>query len=102
MELPSVGKGRARLLFKAGYRSLAEVAQTTAEDLVSRVQFLPKRIAVQMVAAAKVLVFERVEALREEADLLMSGFAPKPINRLMDETFQTQASNVSMLDDSQY
>jgi len=105
MELPSVAKGRARLLHKAGYRTLADVAKTNADELVSRVQHLPKRTALQMIAAAKVLVYEKMDIMREELDLFQQILGPKPSSRLanlMDETFQTQASNVSMLDDSQF
>lgn len=100
MELPSVAKGRARLLYKAGFRSLTDVAKTNVDELVSRVEHLPKRTAVQMIAAAKVLVYEKADALRDEADLLLDMVPkPKPLIPL-DETFQTQASNYSMLDES--
>jgi POLQ-like helicase len=105
MELPSVAKGRARLLHKAGYRTLADVAKTNADELVSRVQHLSRRTALQMIAAAKVLVYEKMDIMREELDLFQQILGPKPTSRLanlMDETFQTQASNVSMLDDSQF
>lgn len=99
MELPSVAKGRARMLFKAGFRTLTDVAKTNPETLVSRVDHLPKRTAIQMIAAAKVLVYEKADALRDEADSLLELVPrPKPLVPL-DETFQTQASNVSLLDD---
>ncbi|XP_046445398.1 helicase POLQ-like isoform X1 [Daphnia pulex] len=99
MELPSVGKGRARMLFKAGFRTLTDVAKTNPEELVSRVDHLPKRSALQMIAAAKVLVYEKADALREEADSLLE-LVPRPQPLVpLDETFQTQASNVSLLDD---
>ena len=99
MELPSVAKGRARMLFKAGFRTLTDVAKTNPETLVSRVDHLPKRTAIQMIAAAKVLVYEKADALRDEADSLLELVPrPKPLVPL-DETFQTQASNVSFLDD---
>jgi len=54
LELPSVARGRARLLYRAGLRSLADVAAADAADLVRRVDHLPHRIAHQIVAAAKV------------------------------------------------
>lgn len=99
MELPSVSKGRARLLYKAGFRTLADVAKSTTEELAARIEYLPKRIAQQMIGAAKVLVYERVDALRDEADSLLELVPkPKPM-MLLDETFQTQASNVSLFDD---
>lgn len=101
MELPSVAKGRARLLYKAGYRTLTDVAKTNPDELTARVEHLPRRTAQQMIAAAKVLVYERADALRDEADLLLE-MVPKPqplVPLSMDETFQTQASNVSLFDD---
>lgn len=99
MELPSVSKGRARLLFKAGFKTLADVAKSTVDELIARVEYLPRRIAQQMIGAAKVLVYERVDALRDEADALLE-LVPRlrPLVHL-DETFQTQASNASFLDD---
>lgn len=103
MELPSVGKGRAQLLFKAGFRSLADIAKSSPEELSSRIDHLPKRTARQMIAAAQNLVQNRIEILRDEADFLMEMLPPRPIPRSshhhLDETFQTQASNVSLLDD---
>jgi POLQ-like helicase len=99
MELPSVAKGRARMLYKAGFRTLTDVAKSNPDELVSRVDHLPKRTAMQMIAAAKVLVYEKADALREEADSLLELVPrPKPLVTL-DETFQTQASNVSFFED---
>ena len=61
-----------------------------------------------MIAAAKVLVFEKAEVLMEEANSLLS-FVPRPrpppsaSAYSMDETFQSQtqtsqASNLSIID----
>ena len=99
MELPSVAKGRARLLYKAGFRSLTDVAKTNPDELVARVDHLPRRTAQQMIAAAKVLVYEKADALREEADSLLELVPRMQPLVPLDETFQTQASNVSLLDD---
>ena len=101
MELPSVAKGRAQLLFKAGFRSLADVAKSTPEELSSRVDHLPRRTAHQMIDAARNLVHNRIEVLRDEADLLLEMVPIRaPIPYTPDETFQTQDSNVSLLDNS--
>ena len=97
MELPSVAKGRARLLYKAGFRSLTDVAKTNPDELVARVDHLPRRTAQQMVAAAKVLVYEKADALREEADSLLELVPRMQPLVTLDETFQTQDSNVSLL-----
>ena len=100
MELPSVAKGRARLLYKAGFRTLTDVAKADPSALVQRIEHLPRRIAQQIVAAAKVLVYEKADALREEADFLLNQVS-QPLGfqaPLIDETFQSQASNVSLID----
>ena len=99
MELPSVGKGRARLLYRAGFRSLTDVANTTPDELVARVDHLPRQTAKQMVSVAKILVYEKVDALREEADSLFELVPRNQPPVLFDETFQTQDSNISLLDD---
>lgn len=101
MELPSVGKGRAQLLFKAGFRSLADVAKSTPEELASKVDHLPKRTAHQMISAAQNLVHNRIELLRDEADMLLE-LVPRrqPLQFSQDDTFQTQDSNVSILDNT--
>ncbi len=78
MELPSVPKGRARLLYDAGFRSLADVAKSSPEDLLGRVLHLSKQAAHHMVAAAQVLVYERIDALRDEADSLLE-LVPKKL-----------------------
>ena len=99
LELPSVTKGRARLLYKAGFRSLTDVAKTTPNELVARVDHLPRQTAQQMVTAAKVLVYEKADALLEEADSLLE-LVPR-IKQLvpLDETFQTQDSNESPIEE---
>ncbi|KAI9551698.1 hypothetical protein GHT06_022034 [Daphnia sinensis] len=99
MELPSVAKGRARMLFKAGFRTLTDVAKTDPDQLVARVDHLPRRVAQQMIAAAKVLVYEKADALLEEASSLLELVPRRQPLVPLDETFQTQASNVSLLDD---
>lgn len=102
MELPSVGKGRAQLLYKAGFRSLADVSKSTVEELCSRVDHLPMRTARQMIAAAQNLVQNRIEVLRDEADFLMEMLPKRiPITQLNpDDTFRTQDCSLSLLDDS--
>ena len=71
MELPSMPKGRARLLYDAGFRLLSDVANSTADDLVIRVEHLSKETAQHMIFAAKALIYEKVNALRDEADSLL-------------------------------
>ena len=93
---------------------MSDVAKGNAADMVAKVEHLPRRVAQQMIAAAKVLVFEKAEALMEEADSLLNFMAAPPhIRRILpaasasssslDETFQSQtqtsqAGNISVLD----
>ena len=60
MELPSVGIGRARLLHRAGFSKLSDVAKTNADELVSRVQHLLKRTALQLIVAANLLLNKKL------------------------------------------
>ena len=61
MELSSMSKGKARLLYDAGFRSLADVAKSSPDDLAARVQHVSKQAAQNMVSAAQALVYERVD-----------------------------------------
>ena len=100
MELPLVSRGRARSLYRAGFRSLTDVANATPEEIATRVDNLHRQTARQMIAAAKKLVNEKADALNGE-----DSFLELVTNRLqprgpLDETFQTQnSSNESLFDD---
>lgn len=89
MELPAVAKGRARLLYAAGFRSLADVAKSDPDELVSRVEHLSRQVAHHMVAAARVLVYDKIDSLRDEADSLLE-MVPKTQLKPLDDTFITQ------------
>ncbi|KAH9373582.1 hypothetical protein HPB48_014821 [Haemaphysalis longicornis] len=58
MELPSVRKGRARQLHKAGFRSIMDVARAEPSALVEKVGAISRRQARQIIAAAKGLPHE--------------------------------------------
>ena len=47
-------QGRARQLYKAGYKNIRQVAFATPEELVKAVEHMPKKVARELVAAAKV------------------------------------------------
>ena len=96
MELPSMSKNKARLLYDAGFRSLADVAKSSPGDLAARVQHVSKQAAQHMVSAAKALVYERVDALRDEADALME-LVPKTAitSSLLDESVLSVLSDNS-------
>lgn len=68
MELPSVKKGRARQLYNAGYKMLSDIAKANPSELVKQIDYLPRRIASQIVSAAKMMIYEKAEALEEEAE----------------------------------
>lgn len=73
LDLPSVKKGRARLLYNAGYHTLKDIANASAIDLTRCVDHLPLRTAAQIVSSAKMLLLEQAEALQGEAEEVLSG-----------------------------
>lgn len=73
MELPSVRKGRARQLHKAGFRSIMDVARAEPSALVEKVGAISRRQARQIIAAAKLLLLKKAEDLQEEAEQVLQG-----------------------------
>lgn len=74
MELPTVKRGRAKQLYVAGYKTLTDIARTHPRELVEKINHMPRKIAEQIVSAAKMILLEKAEALKEEADLLIEDF----------------------------
>ncbi|XP_074641479.1 helicase POLQ-like isoform X2 [Tubulanus polymorphus] len=72
MEVPGVKQARAKQLFKAGYKSLTHLSHADPEILVKSIEHMPRKLARQIVASAKLLLTEKAEALREEADELIA------------------------------
>ncbi|XP_066932917.1 helicase POLQ-like [Clytia hemisphaerica] len=68
MEIPGVKQARARQLFKKGYHSLKDLASAEVGKLCQEIEFLPRKQANLIISSAKMLLQEKVEALREEAD----------------------------------
>ncbi|XP_076249291.1 mutagen-sensitive 301 [Calliopsis andreniformis] len=68
MELPLVKIGRARQLYNAGYRTIKCIAKTKINDLQMKIPYLSKRAAQQIIEAAKLLILEKIEDLKDEAD----------------------------------
>lgn len=68
MQLPAVKIGRAKQLYKVGYRTLQDLVNADPVDLVAAVDHLPRRVAYEIIAAAKLLMLEKAETLQEEAD----------------------------------
>ncbi|KAK7867975.1 hypothetical protein R5R35_014759 [Gryllus longicercus] len=77
MELPAVKTGRARQLYNAGYKTLIDIANANANDLVSSIDHLPRKIATRIIAAAKLLLLSKAENLREEAEDIVEGMFNK-------------------------
>lgn len=73
MELPAVKQNRAKQLYAAGYKNLQTIAKANAEELMEKIEFMPRRLANQLIAAAKMLLLEKVENLREEAEDVLDG-----------------------------
>lgn len=73
MELPSVRKGRARQLHKAGFRSIMDVACADPKELAEKVGPISRRQARQIVDAAKLLLLKKAEDLQEQAEQVLQG-----------------------------
>nr|XP_054763892.1 helicase POLQ-like [Lytechinus pictus] len=73
LEIPGVKQGRAKQLVQAGYKTLHHLAHADHKDLISKIDHLPVKIAKQIVAAAKMALAERIEALHDEAEELTSS-----------------------------
>ncbi|KAL8560360.1 hypothetical protein ACOMHN_006091 [Nucella lapillus] len=71
MEVPGVKLGRARQLYAAGYQTLQSLASAEPGQLVSKIQFLTRKAARQIVSAAKVIVEEKRDALLEQVEELV-------------------------------
>ncbi|XP_019626490.1 PREDICTED: helicase POLQ-like [Branchiostoma belcheri] len=72
MEVSGVKQGRARQLYSAGYKTIQDLAHAEAETLVQTIQHMPRKVAYQIIAAAKVLISEKAESLLEEAEDLVA------------------------------
>jgi len=68
LEIPGVKQARARQLYKKGYHKLKDIAQVNAADLCQQIDHLPRKQANLIIASAKMLLQERIESLRDEAD----------------------------------
>nr|XP_037276261.1 helicase POLQ-like [Rhipicephalus microplus] len=73
MELPSVRKGRARQLHKAGFRSIMDVACADPKELAEKVGPISRRQSRQIVDAAKLLLLKKAEDLQEQAEQVLQG-----------------------------
>lgn len=82
MELPAVKQSRAKQLYLAGFKNLQSIARADPNELVQKIEFMSRMLANQLIAAAKLLLLEKVENLREEAEDVLDGIEqPKKFNR---------------------
>uniref|UniRef100_A0A5S6QKW7 Helicase POLQ-like n=1 Tax=Trichuris muris TaxID=70415 RepID=A0A5S6QKW7_TRIMR len=72
MEIHGVQRARARQLYKAGYKSVANVANADAASLVKDVQNLHKGTAHQIIRSAKMLLHEKMEGLLESVEAMLA------------------------------
>ncbi|XP_052738083.1 helicase POLQ-like [Bicyclus anynana] len=71
MELPAVRKARALQLVRAGYKRIEDIAKAPANELMNNVAHLSRSAADHLISAARVMLIEKVENLRAEAEDVM-------------------------------
>ncbi|KAF7260101.1 hypothetical protein EG68_02451 [Paragonimus skrjabini miyazakii] len=93
MELPGVKRvgcsvvARARQLYNSGFCTLKDVALAVPSDMVTRLApFMSKRAATDIIQAARMIVSERADALRQEATELLDGVRTRSVmSQLADD-----------------
>ncbi|XP_041973277.1 helicase POLQ-like [Aricia agestis] len=71
MELPAVKKARAQQLVRGGFKRVEDVAKAKPQDLAAAVPHLGVRAASHLISAARIMLIEKVENLRAEAEEVM-------------------------------
>ncbi|KAK8731519.1 hypothetical protein OTU49_007645 [Cherax quadricarinatus] len=84
MDLPAVKKGRARMLYNAGFHTLKDIANSEPSNLVEIVKHLPYRAALQIINSAKMLLIERADTLQGEAEEVLLGLRQNNQHSLSD------------------
>ncbi|XP_068249203.1 helicase POLQ-like isoform X2 [Palaemon carinicauda] len=80
LDIPGVKMGRAKMLYKAGFHTLHDVANAEPRSLVENVEHLPYRTATQIINSAKMLLLEKAESLQGEAEEVLLGLNQVPTN----------------------
>ncbi|XP_045111099.1 helicase POLQ-like isoform X2 [Portunus trituberculatus] len=75
LDLPGVKKGRAKLMYKAGLKTLQDVAKCDPRRLMQAVIHLPYVSALQIIDSAKMLLIDKAEVLQMEAEEMMMGLS---------------------------
>ena len=71
LDLPGVKIGRAKQLHSAGLVTVVDISRSKAKELVEKVEHLSYKAATSIIQAAKLIVKEKAEALRDEAELAL-------------------------------
>ena len=71
LDLPGVKIGRARQLHEAGFQTVADIAKAQAKQLVTSVEHVSYKVANSLIQAAKLSVLDRIDALKDEAEIAM-------------------------------
>ncbi|XP_034193308.2 mutagen-sensitive 301 [Osmia lignaria lignaria] len=82
MDLPSVKIGRARQLYNAGFKTVQCIAKVQPKDLQDKIQYLSKKVATQIIEAAKMIILEKVENLRDETEDILDGINMNNLKRI--------------------
>lgn len=67
-------QSRAKQLYDAGFKNLQLIAKATEKQIIESVDFMNGRVARQIIAASKLLLLEKVETLRGEAQDVLDSF----------------------------
>lgn len=73
LDLPGVKKGRAKLMYKAGLKTLQDVAKCEPRRLMQAVIHLSYVSALQIINSAKMLLIDKAEVLQMEAEEMVMG-----------------------------
>lgn len=71
MELPGVKISRARLLFDAGYKTVADIANSNCTDLVQNVKNINYKVAKSIIQAAKLSLVDQIDMFQEKLQEIM-------------------------------
>jgi len=71
LDIPGVRGARARQLYAAGFSSLQKIAKTSISDLSNSVEHLPLKVAASIIQGATLLLTEKAEILKEEAEMVL-------------------------------
>ena len=65
LEIPSVGMGRAKQLQRAGFSNLEKLANASCDDVIQKVEFMPRRVAMKILSAARNKIKDRLSVIEE-------------------------------------